>query len=113
MHWTFDATGLEPARRCTLTLTDAMRRPLCESWPLATFPASGDRPAGLRVLFHTCAGGHDLLGHFVPMATRTRLLERALSFAPDVIVANGDHVYWDQRRQVGAAVDSLPERATA
>jgi hypothetical protein len=46
------------------------------------------------VLFFTCAGGHDALG-FVPAATRNRLLRRALSFGPQVAVANGDHVYWD------------------
>ena len=111
LHWAFSATGLEPARRYTLSLADAAGRPLCEDWPLATFPAPGDSPQRLRVLFYTCAGGHELTGRFVPMATRTRLLQRALSFAPDVLVANGDHAYWDQRRQVGQATITLPEAA--
>jgi hypothetical protein len=46
------------------------------------------------------------------LATMARLLERALSFAPDALVANGDHVYWDQRRQVGAGTATLPEAVT-
>ena len=112
LHWRFDAQGLEPSRRYTLTLADAAGRPLCDPWPLTTFPAPGDRPRQLRVLFYTCAGGHDLTGRFLPVETRGRLLDRALSFQPDVLVANGDHVYWDQRRQVGAATATLPERIT-
>ncbi len=111
-HWEFDLPGLEPSRRYTLALTDAQGRPLCDSWPLSTFPAPGDSPQKLRVLFYTCAGGHDLTGRFLPVATRARLLERALSFAPDVLVANGDHVYWDQRRQVAAGTATLPEAVT-
>jgi hypothetical protein len=111
-HWSFDAAGLTPARRYALTLTDAAGRPLCDSWPLSTFPAPEDRPRHLRVLFYTCAGGHDLTGRFLPVASRARLLDRALALQPDVLVANGDHVYWDQRRQVGAATATLPERIT-
>lgn len=110
LHWEFDAQGLEPARRYTLHLLDAAGRPLADPWPLTTFPTPGEAPQKLRVLFYTCAGGHDLTGRFLPVATRARLLDRALSFAPDVLVANGDHVYWDQRRQVGAATAALPQR---
>lgn len=32
---------------------------------------------------------------FLPLAVRNRLLRRGLSFRPDAVVANGDHVYWD------------------
>ena len=64
------------------------------------------------MLLYTCAGGHDLTGRFLPVATRAQLLQRALSFAPDVLVANGDHVYWDQRRQVGGTTAALPEAVT-
>ena len=112
LHWSFDAVELEPSRRYTLALIDAVGRPLCDAWPLRTFPAPGDQPGRLRVLFYTCAGGHDLTGRFLSVATRARLLDRALSFQPDVPVANGDHVYWDQRRQVGAATAALPETIT-
>ena len=91
--WQFDVDGLQPGRTHTLSLA-ASGRTLCEPWNLSTLPAPDARPAQCRVLFFTCAGGHDQLG-FLPAATRNRLLRRALSFQPDVAVANGDHVYWD------------------
>lgn len=95
--WQFDATGLEPSRPYGLILTDARGRPLCDEWPLATFPAADDQPRQLRLLIFTCAGGHDGLGKHLPISTRIRLLRRGLSFRPDAIIANGDHVYWDLR----------------
>jgi hypothetical protein len=91
--WQFDASGLETGRRYTLSLS-SNGRTLCEPWSLSTLPAPEARPAQCRVLFFTCAGGHDAMG-FLPAATRNRLLRRALSFQPDLAVANGDHVYWD------------------
>jgi len=91
--WQFHADGLQPGRRHTLSLS-AAGASLCEPWTLSTFPAATARPGRCRILFYTCAGGHDAMG-FVPAATRNRLLRRALSFAPDAVVANGDHVYWD------------------
>ena len=45
----------------------------------------------------TCAGGHDVTKRFLPIPMRIRLLQRALSFKPDALVAIGDHIYWDQR----------------
>jgi phosphodiesterase/alkaline phosphatase D-like protein len=30
------------------------------------------------------------------LADRQRLLERGLAFQPDLVIANGDHIYWDQ-----------------
>ncbi|MEO8600945.1 MAG: hypothetical protein ABI629_00065 [bacterium] len=32
------------------------------------------------------------------------MLQRGLSFAPDVVVANGDHVYWDLRASISAVL---------
>lgn len=64
-------------------------------------PAPDDQPDKLRLLVYSCAGGHDLFAQahtnfeFLPAAVRQRLLRRALSFAPDALIANGDHVYWD------------------
>src|SRR5271166_4133208 len=95
--WQFDADGLEPARNYTLVLADMRGRPLCDQWPVATFPALDDRPKQLRLLIFTCAGGHDGLGKHLPVATRVRLLKRGLSFKPQAVIANGDHVYWDLR----------------
>jgi hypothetical protein len=41
---------------------------------------------------------------FLPTAVRNRLLRRALSFAPDAAVANGDQVYWDLLSPLAATV---------
>ncbi len=90
--WAFHATGLAPARRYTLTLNASSGQSLCQPWDLSTFPSPEARPDKLRVLFFTCAGGHEGLG-FLPVVVRNRLLRRALSFQPDAAVANGDHVY--------------------
>src|SRR4029450_6539156 len=51
-------------------------------------------PDRLRILFSSCAGGHEAM-KFLPPAVRNRLLRRALSFEPQAAGANGDHVYWD------------------
>lgn len=92
--WQFRAADLQPGRRYTLSLTGPNGRPLCDRWELSTFPSADSRPERFRVLFFTCAGGHDGL-NFLPSAIRNRLLRRALTFQPDAVVANGDHVYWD------------------
>lgn len=105
--WTFDAAGLEPSRRYDLQLLDGRGRALCDPWPLATFPSPTDSPKGVRLLIYSCAGGHDILPdhrptdvsthRFLTLAVRRRMLDRAMSFAPDAVVANGDHIYWDLR----------------
>lgn len=92
--WQFRAADLQPGRRYTLSLAASNGRPLCDRWELSTFPPAGSRPEGFRVLFFSCAGGHDRLT-FLPASIRNRLLRRALTFRPDAAVANGDHVYWD------------------
>ncbi len=99
--WAFHATGLAPDRRYTLNLNASTGQALCEPWDLSTFPSPEARPDKLRVLFFTCAGGHEGLG-FLPVVVRNRLLRRALSFQPDAAVANGDHVYWDLRSPLTA-----------
>lgn len=64
-------------------------------------PAPDELPSRLRLLVYSCAGGHDIFGaahtgfEFLPTAVRQRLLQRGLSFSPDALIANGDHVYWD------------------
>src|SRR5215471_4074519 len=107
-HWHFYATDLQPGRRYTLSLSDSNNRALCAPWELSTFPALDERPERFRVLFYTCAGGHEALT-FLPSAVRNRLFRRALSFQPDAAVANGDHVYWDQLAPVGGRLSNAPE----
>jgi len=107
-HWHFYATDLQPGRRYTLSLSDSNKRALCAPWELSTFPAPDERPQRFRVLFYTCAGGHEAL-RFLPTAVRNRLLRRGLSFQPDAAVANGDHIYWDQLAPVGSRNYTSPE----
>src|SRR6267378_2706722 len=83
-HWEFAIDGLQPARRYTLQLVDAGGKRLADPWPLKTFPPADARSESLRVLMYTCPGGHDVLKRFLPMPLRIRLVERALSFEPDV-----------------------------
>lgn len=100
--WQFHATELQPDTEYQLSLHDGRNNALCEPWPLSTFPSPDQSPERMRVLFFTCAGGRageyfgigDRRGP-LPIAIRRRLLHRALSFAPQAAVANGDHIYWD------------------
>jgi len=108
--WAFHATGLTPGRRYPLSLNASSGRSLCAPWDLSTFPSPDARPDKLRVLFFTCAGGHEALG-FLPPAVRNRLLRRALSFQPDAAVANGDHVYWDLRSPLTTRNNGVSSRA--
>ncbi|WP_157696585.1 hypothetical protein [Porphyrobacter sp. CACIAM 03H1] len=99
-HWTFRAQGLAPGRVHELRLMQEGRH-LCAPWPLATLPAPDSRPGHFRFLSFTCAGGDPAsntpqLEIFRPTEVRRRLLARALSFGPQAVIANGDHIYWDQ-----------------
>jgi hypothetical protein len=99
--WQFHAGDLRPETSYELSLTSSDGRSLCQSWKLSTMPAPDQTPSKLRVLIYSCAGGHDLFStahtgfEFLPAAVRRKLLQRGLSFAPDALIANGDHVYWD------------------
>jgi hypothetical protein len=109
LFWTFDAANLQPARTYDLQILDARGRALCDPWPLTTFPSPSENPKRLRLLIYSCAGGHDILPdhqptdvsthRFLTIAVRRRMLARAMSFAPDAVVANGDHIYWDLRTE--------------
>ena len=112
-HWHFYATDLAPGRRYPLSLVGGNGRALCQPWDLATFPAPGERPSRFRLLIYTCGGGHEV-HKFLPTAVRNRLLRRGLSFQPDAMVANGDHVYWDLLAPVGSRLlGAAPEAVQA
>ena len=100
-HWHFHATNLAPARRYPMSLVDGRGKALCQPWQLSTFPPPGERPDRFRLLIYTCGGGHEI-HKFLPTEVRNRLLRRGLSFQPDAMVANGDHVYWDLLAPVGS-----------
>jgi hypothetical protein len=109
LFWIFDADRLHPGRRYSLQVLDGRGRALCDPWPLATFPSPTDTPKSLRLLIYSCAGGHDILPdhkptdvsthRFLTLEVRRRMLARAMSFVPDAVVANGDHIYWDLRSE--------------
>ena len=113
-YWQFQAGGLDPGRRYSLSLLGGDGSALCEPWPLSTFPAPDTRPERFRLLCFTCAGGPggsyagigDRSG-FLPTVIRNRLLRRALSFEPDAAVANGDHIYWDLHTWQGENAGAL------
>jgi hypothetical protein len=118
-YWRFGVSGLKPATAHTLRLTDHRGRSLCDPWPLSTFPAPESRPDRVRLLSFTCAGGYHLPpgprqpeGFRTP-AVRRRLLERALTFQPDAAIANGDHVYWDQKSWLESSNKQLRELVRA
>jgi hypothetical protein len=99
--WQFHAADLKPGTTYTLSLASSESRSLCQPWTLSTMPAPDELPSRFRLLVYSCAGGHDIFSSahtgvaFLPTAVRQRLLQRALSFSPDALIANGDHVYWD------------------
>jgi len=100
--WRFDVDSLTPATNYRLQLLGADGRTLTDVWELKTFPAPAAKTEHCRILAYTCAGGYDsvpLRGRtgFLDMAVRQQLLARGLSFKPDVVLANGDHIYWDQK----------------
>lgn len=98
----FDVPDLRPATRYELQLFDAGDGPLTDPWPLKTHPSPDAPVEQLRILAYTCGGGYDgpfFKGHslWLDMDARRRLLARGLAFDPDVVIANGDHLYWDQK----------------
>lgn len=98
----FDIPKLQPATRYELQLFDAGGARLSDPWPLKTFPDPDAPVEHLRILAYTCGGGYDgpmFKGHtlWLDMGARRRLLERGLAFNPDVVIANGDQLYWDQK----------------
>ena len=117
--WQFDAAGLQPDTAYTLQLLDKRGRALCAPWPLKTFPRQDAAPGHVRLLVFTCAGGHpDAVGPggvevFRSLAIRHALLERGMAERPHAVIANGDHVYWDQRTWLESANPAIRKAAAA
>jgi hypothetical protein len=107
--YSFDVAGLEPEHTYRLELFDSRRKPLCEPWPISTFPSPEAHTKRFRLFVYTCAGGHpatqnpDTGGpYWVSIANRRKMLLTGLSYKPDAVIAIGDHVYWDLRSPVGS-----------
>ena len=114
MFWSFAANNLAPDTALPLRLTMADGKPLCDAWTIRTFPAPTTMPTKFRLLIYTCAGGHDALktatGNliFLPLELRKKLVEMGLSFEPNALIANGDHVYWDLESKYASAMGKNP-----
>jgi len=100
-YFSFDIDGLASDVEYRLALRDAGGQPYCDPWPLRTFPHPDASPEHVRLVAYTCAGGHPDDGDwFLPLEVRRRLLQRALSFSPQAVIAIGDHIYYDQRTEL-------------
>lgn len=101
LFWQFDIKNLSPDTSYTLQLIDNFGTTLCDSWPLKTFPDPSANVKSMRILAYTCAGGDDNMNpisgktSYLNMPNRRKLLDKAMSYQPDVVIANGDHIYWD------------------
>jgi hypothetical protein len=98
----FRLDGLLADTSYSLQLVDETRKALCDEWPLSTFPSANSNPEQLSIAAYTCSGGPDwpTFGGkhgFKPAAYRARLYDIILDQQPDLVVANGDHIYWDYR----------------
>lgn len=98
--WLFDIQNLEPNTTYTLVIQDATGKDLTDPWTIKTLPHPNSTPKHLRILIFTGSGGHDvyqtwLFKQHLPIDVRQRLLNRALSFKPDIVISSGDQIYYD------------------
>ncbi len=104
--WCFDAHSLKSNTNYILTLVNSSGNRYCDSWTLKTFPDPNSRPETLRILAFTGSGGHDACRTWfgqgqMPLSIRQRLLNKALSFEPDILIGTGDQIYYDIKYGVG------------
>ncbi|MHA1265461.1 MAG: hypothetical protein ACTSRS_09525 [Candidatus Helarchaeota archaeon] len=116
--WAFDVQGLTANTTYELKLETSTGEALCDPWVLKTFPARNSTPQHLRILVFTGSGGHDACRSWygqgqIPLAIRQRLLNKALSLHPDVLVGSGDQVYYDVRYGVSSKTLGDSRRAVA
>ena len=109
--YSFDLAGLAPEQTYQLLLEDNSGKPLCDPWPITTFPNPDSQPKTFRLFVFTCAGGHPATWnpdtnrpYWVPIAHRRKMLLTGLSYKPHAMIAIGDHVYWDLRSPVGSVM---------
>jgi hypothetical protein len=116
--WRFDVSGLHPKTEYKLALHDAEGHELCDPWPLATFPSPDRAVQRFRLLIYTGLGGHDAHIEWfgtgpLPLPTRIKLLNKALSLKPDALVSSGDQIYYDLQYDKSARVMGSAPRSIA
>lgn len=115
--WAFRTSGLKPDHEYQLQLIDETGLPLCDPWPLRTFPSSTDAVEKLSIAAYTCAGGPDIgvfpggWHGFKPSKYRQKLYDIILAKNPDIVISNGDHIYWDYESWVENMKNGLAKRA--
>lgn len=99
--WEFFADNLRADSRYSLQLQTADKIKLADKWDLSTYPHPDSSAQALTILAFTCAGGvkERVLNQelFLKTEFRHALLKKGLSFNPDIVIANGDHIYWDRQ----------------
>jgi len=109
--WEFSVDSLSPNTNYSLELRSPDAQPLADSWELKTFPHPDSMVKDLTILAYTCAGGPEekVLGReiFLKTAYRQKLLKKGLKFDPDVVIANGDHIYWDRKTMDNSMLKKL------
>jgi hypothetical protein len=99
--WEFYVKDLSPNSNYSLQLASNKHEKLADSWSLKTYPHPDSMANELTILAFTCAGGikERVLNQELFLKTEWRhlLLKKGLSFSPDIIIANGDHIYWDRQ----------------
>lgn len=98
--WYFDIRNLKPDTAYHLVIQDSLGQNLTDLWSIKTLPDPNSTPEHLRILIFTGSGGHDvyqtwLFKQHLPIEVRQRLLNRALSFKPDIVISSGDQIYYD------------------
>ncbi|MHA1309989.1 MAG: hypothetical protein ACTSQO_03590 [Candidatus Helarchaeota archaeon] len=116
--WMFDVKGLISNSTYELKLKDGSGTLLCDPWTLKTFPDPNSNPKNLRVLVFTGSGGNDVCRTWygsgqMPLSVRQKLLNKALSFKPDIVIGTGDEVYYDIRYGVSSKTMGDSRRAIA
>ena len=89
-------TGLAPGRPLfALARPAAMARRCASRGSSRPFRRPTSSPERFRLLFFTCAGGHEVDGLSCRRRCATGCCAAGFRFSRDAVVANGDHVYWD------------------
>ena len=99
--WKFYTDSLLASKCYDLRILKNNGDPITDPWNITTFPHPDSNITSLKALLYTCAGGisESFFGQevFLDMNARRALLLEGLIHNPDIVIANGDHVYWDQK----------------